>query len=122
MDKTTVAKNVLGGKLAICCRRPMTGFYRDGSCNTGPHDYGMRTVCAVMTKAFLEYSGSCGNDLSTPLPEFNFPRLKPGVCEPMAGRSKGWTCTFCKLESTHERTLEIVDLKILQLYELAIGN
>jgi len=127
MDKIDVAKNVLGGKLRICCTNPMTGFYRDGSCNTSPEDFGVHTVCAIMTKEFLAYSKGCGNDLTTPAPEFNFPGLKPGdqwcLC---ASRWKeaqeAGFAPFVKLESTHEKTLKIIDLSILQLYELALGN
>jgi uncharacterized protein (DUF2237 family) len=69
---------VLGEALEICSIKPMTGFYRDGCCNTGREDIGSHTVCVVMTSAFLEFSKSRGNDLSTPLPEFGFPGLKPG--------------------------------------------
>src|SRR6516162_4294265 len=72
------ARNVLGEVLEICSITPMTGFYRHGCCNTGREDMGSHTVCAVMTASFLEFSKSCGNDLSTPLPEFGFPGLKPG--------------------------------------------
>ena len=72
------ARNVLGEALEICSIKPMTGFYRDGCCNTGREDIGSHTVCVVMTSAFLEFSKSRGNDLSTPLPEFGFPGLKPG--------------------------------------------
>ena len=72
------ARNVLGGELASCSTSPMTGFYRNGCCETGPHDTGMHTVCAVMTAEFLEFSKAAGNDLSTPRPEFAFPGLKPG--------------------------------------------
>jgi uncharacterized protein (DUF2237 family) len=69
---------VLGEALEICSIKPMTGFYRDGCCNTGQEDIGSHTVCVVMTSAFLEFSKSRGNDLSTPLPEFGFPGLQPG--------------------------------------------
>jgi uncharacterized protein len=72
------ARNVLGETLEICSIKPMTGFYRDGCCNTGPEDIGSHTVCVVMTSAFLEFSKSRGNDLSTPIPEFGFAGLKPG--------------------------------------------
>src|SRR5438105_14294169 len=72
------ARNVLGDRLDLCSLNPMTGFYRDGCCNTGREDIGSHTVCVVMTSAFLEFSKSRGNDLSTPLPEFGFPGLKPG--------------------------------------------
>jgi uncharacterized protein (DUF2237 family) len=70
--------NVLGGKLECCCRQPRTGFYRDGYCRTGPGDHGLHTVCAVMTEEFLRFSAAVGNDLSTPVPEFDFPGLKGG--------------------------------------------
>ena len=70
--------NVLGGPLAACSQDPITGFFRDGCCNTGPTDQGLHTVCAIMTDAFLTYSKAVGNDLSTPLPNFGFPGLKAG--------------------------------------------
>lgn len=73
-----VAKNVLGGELKPCCTSPMTGFYRDGTCNTGGGDFGAHVVCAQVTPAFLQYSQQQGNDLITPNPRFSFPGLKPG--------------------------------------------
>ncbi|MDX2225170.1 MAG: DUF2237 domain-containing protein [Rhodospirillaceae bacterium] len=80
------SRNVLGGPLATCSIRPVTGFFRDGCCNTGPQDRGSHTVCAVMTAEFLVFSKSRGNDLSTPRPEFGFAGLKPGdrwcLCAP----------------------------------------
>ena len=78
VTKLPKAKNVLGGKLAACCTSPMTGFFRDGCCNTGPEDVGSHTVCVVMTAEFLEYSKSVGNDLSTPNLQWGFPGLQPG--------------------------------------------
>src|SRR5205085_713356 len=72
------ARNVLGDRLELCSLSPMTGFFRDGCCNTGEEDFGSHTVCAVMTATFLEFSKSRGNDLSTPIPQFGFPGLKPG--------------------------------------------
>jgi uncharacterized protein (DUF2237 family) len=72
------ARNVLGEPLDVCSITPMTGFYRDGCCNTGQQDIGSHTVCAVMTAAFLDFSKSRGNDLSTAIPELGFPGLKPG--------------------------------------------
>jgi uncharacterized protein len=79
-------RNVLGESLAICSIKPMTRFYRDGCCDTAREDVGSHTVCAVMTAEFLEFSKSRGNDLSTPVPEFGFPGLKPGdrgcLCAP----------------------------------------
>jgi len=79
-------RNVLGEPLEACSIKPMTGFYRDGCCNTGREDIGSHTVCVVMTSAFLDFSKSRGNDLSTPMPELGFPGLKPGdrwcLCAP----------------------------------------
>lgn len=80
------ARNVLGGPLEPCSMAPLTGFFRDGCCNTSPQDVGSHTVCAVITAEFLAFSRSTGNDLSTPLPEYGFPGLKPGdrwcLCAP----------------------------------------
>jgi uncharacterized protein (DUF2237 family) len=80
------ARNVLGGTLESCSIDPMTGFFRDGCCATGPDDVGSHTVCAIMTAEFLAFSRSRGNDLSTPLPQYGFPGLKPGdrwcLCAP----------------------------------------
>ena len=79
-------RNVLGDRLDVCSTEPKTGFFRDGCCNTNGEDVGSHTVCAVMTAAFLEFSQSCGNDLSTPMPQFGFPGLRPGdrwcLCAP----------------------------------------
>ncbi len=72
------ASNVLGGRLEPCSYGPVTGFFRNGCCNTSPEDVGSHTVCAVMTAGFLAYSRAAGNDLSTPLPQYGFPGLKPG--------------------------------------------
>lgn len=113
--------NVLGDKLQACCYQPMTGFYRDGYCNTGPQDYGVHVVCAIMTDEFLNYSSSCGNDLVTPNPRYNFPGLKAGdqwcLC---ASRWKeaeeaGVACPV-KLEATHINTLKIIELETLKKY------
>jgi uncharacterized protein len=76
--RPSAARNVLGEPIEICSLKPMTGFYRDGCCNTGPEDVGSHTVCAVMTAEFLEFSKSRGNDLSTPAPGVGFAGLKPG--------------------------------------------
>ncbi len=73
-----MARNVLGGELAPCGMDPLTGYYRNGKCDTGAGDTGMHTVCAQMTEAFLAFSKSVGNDLSTPIPDADFPGLKPG--------------------------------------------
>lgn len=113
------ARNVLGGELASCSTRPMTGFFRNGCCETGPHDLGLHTVCAVMTAEFLAFSKAAGNDLSTPVPEYAFPGLKPGdrwcLC---AGRWKealdAGAAPAVVLEATHEETLAIVPLGVLK--------
>lgn len=80
------ARNVLGGRLESCSMAPLTGFLRNGCCNTGPEDHGSHTVCAVMTAGFLAFSTACGNDLATPRPEYGFPGLRPGdrwcLCAP----------------------------------------
>jgi len=87
--RPVAARNVLGEPLEICSIKPITGFYRDGCCNTGQEDVGSHTVCAVMTTAFLQFSKARGNDLSTPMPELGFPGLRPGdrwcLCAPLAG-------------------------------------
>ena len=84
--RRSASRNVLGEPLEICSLKPMTGFYRDGCCDTGREDVGSHTICAVMTSAFLDFFQSRGNDLSTPVPEFGFPGLKPGdrwcLCAP----------------------------------------
>jgi uncharacterized protein (DUF2237 family) len=106
-------RNVLGEALEICSIKPMTGFYRDGCCDSGREDLGSHTVCAVMTSAFLEFSRSRGNDLSTPQPELGFPGLKPGdrwcLCAPR------WQEAVV-LRATHESALahcSLADLKRL---------
>jgi uncharacterized protein (DUF2237 family) len=113
------ARNVLGGPLADCSRRPMTGFFRDGCCNTGAEDAGSHTVCVVLTAEFLLFSKSRGNDLSTPMPEYGFPGLKAGdrwcLCAARwkeafeAGRAP-----LVVLTATHERALEICDAQALK--------
>ena len=111
--------NVLGTTLMSCSADPITGFFRDGFCNTCAQDQGSHTVCAVMTAEFLAYSKYVGNDLSTPRPEFNFAGLKPGdswcLC---AGRFLQAADEGCAprvhLAGTHARALEIVPLEILQ--------
>jgi len=112
------SRNVFGTEMLTCSEKPVTGFYRDGCCNTGPQDHGVHTVCAVMTAEFLEFSKSKGNDLSTPQPQFNFPGLKPGdrwcLCAPRWLEAyRAGKAPKVKLEATHEKTLEIVDLDTL---------
>ena len=115
----TEATNVLGGKLETCCTSPMTGYYRDGKCNTGGGDFGAHTVCAQLTEEFLQFTKSKGNDLSTPVPEFNFPGLKPGDCWCLcASRWKeamdAGVAPPVVLAATHALTLEYVSLDELK--------
>ena len=114
-------KNVLGERLEVCSLSPMTGFFRDGCCDTGREDIGSHTVCAVMTGEFLAYSKSCGNDLSTPVPEFGFPGLKPGdrwcLCAPRWQEAlQAGNAPRVILRATHEGALgfcSLADLKRL---------
>lgn len=113
------ARNVLGGELIPCSLDPVTGFYRNGCCETGPHDLGLHTVCVVMTEEFLEFSQAAGNDLSTPRPELDFPGLRPGdrwcVCAPRWKEAlDAGMAPPVVLECTHEETLAIVPLGVLK--------
>ena len=117
----TAARNVMGGELQPCSFNPMTGFYRNGCCETGPEDVGQHTVCAVMTAEFLRFSYAVGNDLSTPRPEFGFQGLKPGdrwcLCAPRWKEAlDAGMAPQVVLESTHEETLAIVPLGVLKDY------
>ena len=119
--------NVLGGALQTCSTAPMTGFFRNGCCDTGPADHGLHTVCAVMTAEFLVLSKYLGNDLSTPRPEFGFAGLKPGdrwcLCAArfLQAHDEG-AAPQVHLAATHRRTLEVVPLKILRLHALEAGE
>lgn len=111
--------NVLGGPLETCSLDPLTGFFRDGHCNTCNEDRGSHTVCALMTAEFLAFSKYVGNDLSTPHPELGFSGLKPGdqwcLCAARFLQAHDEGCApQVRLEATHERALEIVPLDILQ--------
>ena len=114
-----VQRNILGDELAVCSLEPLTGFYRDGRTTTGPEDLGSHTVCVMVTADFLEHQQQIGNDLSTPLPQYGFPGLRPGdhwaVC---AGR---WLESFeagvkapVVARATNEAALSIVPLEALQ--------
>jgi uncharacterized protein (DUF2237 family) len=118
-----MAKNVFGEDLMTCSTNPMTGYYRNGCCETGEDDLGTHTVCAVMTADFLSFSREKGNDLSTPRPEWNFPGLKPGdkwcLCASRwveAYRAGKAPLVF--LEATHEKTLDYISLEELVKYAL----
>ena len=112
-------KNVIGTELALCCRDPMTGFYRDGTCRTGADDVGVHTVCVRMTAQFLAFSKARGNDLSTPMPQYGFGGLKPGDrwCLCAARWQEAFEAGMAPkvvLEATHEATLaycKLADLK-----------
>jgi uncharacterized protein (DUF2237 family) len=111
-------RNVLGGELEPCGHDPLTGFYRDGCCNTGPQDAGSHTICAVVTAEFLEHQRGIGNDLSTPMPPYGFPGLVPGDrwCVTAANwlrAHEDGAAAYVVLASTHERALEIVSLEAL---------
>lgn len=112
-------RNVLGQALEPCGTDPVTGFYRDGSCRTGPQDLGSHTICAVVTAEFLEHQRSIGNDLSTPRPEFQFPGLTPGDrwCVTAVNWARAYGEGFAApvvLASTHESVLSIVPMAALQ--------
>jgi hypothetical protein len=116
-------KNVFGGKLETCCTTPMTGFYRDGCCRTGPEDLGLHVICAEMTEEFLEFSKSRGNDLTTPKPEFEFPKLKPGdrwcLCALRWKEALGdGIAPPVVLASTHESALKVVSIEDLKKYAI----
>jgi hypothetical protein len=113
------ARNVLGEALEPCSARPLTGFFRDGHCNTCSQDHGSHTVCALMTAEFLAFSKYVGNDLSTPRPEFQFPGLKPGdqwcLCAARFLQAHDEGCApKVRLDATHVRALEIIPLEVLQ--------
>jgi uncharacterized protein (DUF2237 family) len=119
-------RNVLGGILGVCSERPLTGFFRDGCCNTSDEDFGSHTVCVVLTAEFLEFSKSRGNDLSTPRPEYNFPGLRPGdrwcLCAPRwrealaAGKAPRVV-----LNATNEAALLIVSLDDLKRHAIDLN-
>ncbi|MBV9920519.1 MAG: DUF2237 domain-containing protein [Pseudonocardia sp.] len=118
-------QNVLGGQLEPCGLDPVTGFYRDGTCRTGPEDVGSHTICAVVTADFLDHQRSVGNDLTTPIPEYDFPGLQPGDrwCV-VAGR---WLQSYLAglappvvLAATHFGALEIVPLAVLRTHAVDV--
>jgi uncharacterized protein (DUF2237 family) len=118
-------RNVLGGELEPCGLDPLTGFYRDGCCRTGPEDLGSHTICAVVTAAFLEHQSQIGNDLITPRPEYRFPGLAPG--DRWCVTAVNWlrahedgVAAYVVLASTHERALELVPLAALRDYAVDV--
>jgi len=118
-------RNVLGTDLEPCGFDPVTGWFRDGCCNTGPEDVGSHTVCAVVTQEFLEHQLSIGNDLMTAMPDYEFPGLKPG--DRWCVTARNWLRAHVDgvaapilLASTHERALEIVPLDILRQHAVDV--
>jgi len=126
MSEEISQKNVLNEKLESCSTDPLTGWFRDGCCNTNESDLGVHTVCAQVTEKFLEWAKKSGNDLITPKPEFNFPGLKEGdswcVCATTYAESikAGIACRIY-LKKTNKKTLEIIPLKILKEYALDLS-
>ena len=122
----TEALNVLGEKLEICCTSPMTGFYRDGYCQTGVSDVGSHIICAELTEDFLEFTKRRGNDLSTPRPEYLFPGLKSGdrwclcVSRWKEALNSG-VAPPVVLSATHQKALEVLPLEVLQEHSLTIN-
>ncbi len=115
--------NVLGTELKPCCKNPLTGFYRDGYCRTGAYDQGVHVVCVEVTADFLLFSALVGNDLSTPVPEYDFPGLQPGDCWCLC--ASRWQQAFeagcaprVKLQATHSSAIEFIDLASLQSHAL----
>lgn len=120
-------RNVLGTELEPCGTDPMTGFYRVGSCKTGPSDIGSHTICAVVTAEFLEHQKQIGNDLTTPVPEYIFPGLLPG--DRWCVTAMNWLRSHLEglaapvvLAATHERALDIVPLATLQEHAVDVPD
>ena len=121
------ARNVLGGPLQGCSSDPVTGWFRDGTCRTGPGDVGSHTVCAVMTEEFLEHQRAIGNDLATPRPQFEFPGLVPGdrwcVTAPNWLRAhRDGVAAPVVLASTAEASLEVVPMEVLREHAVDVPD
>ena len=122
----TDAKNVFGESLQSCSTQPLTGFYRDGCCNTGEEDVGLHVICTIVTQEFLEFSTSRGNDLQTPMPVAGFPGLKPGdrwcLCaDRWREAAEAGAPPKVVLAATHEAVLEVVSLQDLRLHALDVN-
>jgi uncharacterized protein (DUF2237 family) len=120
-----VERNVLGGELEPCSTEPLTGWFRDGACRTSPQDRGSHTICAVMTREFLEHQRGIGNDLITPVPAYRFPGLVPG--DRWCVTALNWLRAHVDgaaapvvLASTHERALDAVPLEVMQSYAVDV--
>ena len=123
----TTELNVLGSPLEPCGTDPMTGFFRDGCCSTGPEDVGSHTVCAVMTREFLSHQAAVGNDLVTPRPEWSFPGLSPGdrwcvVAMRWAQAYDDGVAAPVVLASTHARALEVIPIDVLQQHAVDVPS
>jgi uncharacterized protein len=118
-------RNVLGGELEPCGTDPVTGFFRDGCCSTGPEDLGSHTVCAVVTAEFLSHQRRVGNDLTTPRPEYRFPGLRPGdrwcvVASRWLQAYEAGVAAPVVLAATHARALDIVPLEALKKHAVDV--
>lgn len=120
-------RNVLGGQLESCSTEPLTGFFRDGCCSTGPDDLGSHTICAVVTAEFLDHQNRIGNDLSTPMRQYNFPGLVPG--DRWCVTARNWlrahldgSAAHVVLASTNEKVLDLVPLAVLKLYAVDVPS
>lgn len=122
-----IERNVLGEPLQGCGTDPLTGFYRDGSCTSGPEDLGSHTVCAVVTKEFLDHQRRIGNDLTTPMPHYRFPGLVPG--DRWCVTAANWLRSHhdgvaapVVLASTNVRALEIITLDVLRAHAVDVPS
>lgn len=120
-------RNVLGEELEVCSVDPVTGWFRDGTCATAPDDVGSHTVCAVVTREFLDHQRSIGNDLTTPAPMFQFPGLQPG--DRWCVTARNWlrahqdeVAAPVVLAATHDRALDIIPLEVLRAYAVDIPD
>ena len=121
------ARNVIGGDLEPCSLDPVTGWFRDGSCETAPDDLGHHTICAVVTKEFLDHQVSIGNDLVTPIPEYRFPGLSPG--DRWCVTARNWLRAHedgagapVVLAATNARALDLVPLDVLRRYAVDVPD
>lgn len=125
-ERRAPSRNVLGGRLESCSIRPMTGFFRNGCCDTGPEDVGSHTVCVVVTAEFLAFSRAAGNDLSTPVPQFGFPGLKPDdrwcLCAPRWQEAlEAGKAPRVVLRATQEGALHYCSLADLKRYAVDLA-